>query len=359
VNTQPFTKGQKNDEDLHHAPARRRDDQLANEIVQKCHNDDIYSISVSSVDLMNASHAGVTSMVLTSTSPRINLRRFTRLEHLDISNARFSNLGSLSSLTTLIISMSHMPGSAYHPIIHKVNTTNLTGLVHLELGGVVLDDSVGSMSHLTSLRRLALREKYYGGISALSHLSELTGLTHLDVSNSKVLDVHLMGLTQLRHLNIEGCTSLFDESPLVGLKSLEYLNVGCTTLVGLSHLDRLTHLVVSNHFKVSMPTFPALSVLEISGGQCCDTSAVSQMTTLTRLTVRGANPFRMETVDNLKSLTHLDLIRCRFRSDVTNLNILTKLKGLTHLNVSRTDMFANLDTSQLSRLTALTIINDI
>ena len=93
-----------------------------------------------------------------------------------------------------------------------------------------------------------------GGISDVSPLAKLTGLTRLQVAGNRVSDISpLAKLTNLKWLELSE-NNIVDVSPLVKLKNLTWLHVGGNEISDFSPLDAFSEdVTIINH---SNPAFP-------------------------------------------------------------------------------------------------------
>ena len=118
-----------------------------------------------------------------------------RKMQLTLINTEVSDVSSLSGLTSL-----KMLDLRETPVSDVSSLSGLTSLKMLYLSGTQVSD-VSSLSGLTSLKKLYLRET---PVSDVSNLSGLTSLERLDLYGTQVSDVSsLSGLTSLKTLNLE------------------------------------------------------------------------------------------------------------------------------------------------------------
>jgi internalin A len=93
----------------------------------------------------------------------------------------------------------------------------MTGLLELDLSGLPIDDSAGSV--LAGLRRLQLLEIDGTGITDLAPLAGLSQLMGLRIGQCQVTDLSpLAALPRLYRLELPG-TPVHDLSPLLGLEA--------------------------------------------------------------------------------------------------------------------------------------------
>ena len=130
--------------------------------------------------------------------------------------------------------------------------SELIGLTNLYLSGAGVSD-ISAISGLTGLTNLDLS---YTGVSDISALSGLTGLTDLDLSNTGVSDISaLSGLTGLTNLYLS-YTGVSDISALSGLAGLTNLYLSDTAVSDISALSGLTGLTNLDLRNLSLSSIP-------------------------------------------------------------------------------------------------------
>jgi len=154
--------------------------------------------------------------------------------------------------------------------------------------------SLSRLENITHLNLLGCNS-----LTDISPLSGLTNLTSLRLAGSKSLsDISpLSGLTNLTSLRLAGSKSLSDISPLSGLTNLTSLDLhGCSPLSDISPLSGLTNL----------------TSLRLAGSKSLsDMSPLSGLTNLTSLRLRGSESLSdISPLSGLTNLTSLDLIDC-------------------------------------------------
>ena len=192
------------------------------------------------------------------------LAGLTKLDLLDISDNEVSDLSPLTGLTNLRhVKISHNNISDLSPLAKLPNLnrfdswgnplSDLSPLVGLE----IIDICGGQLDISTLEGAKNLKELYLlgGGVSDVSPLAKLTGLTRLRVAgNNNVLDISpLAELTGLKWLELSE-NGISDISPLVKLKNLTWLHVGGNEISDFSPLDGFSeNVTIINH---SNPAFP-------------------------------------------------------------------------------------------------------
>ena len=167
------------------------------------------------------------------------LTHLTELKTLSLFETNVSDLSDVSSMNQLeVLEISNIDVS-----VSDINGfSQLTNLRVLNLSDVEIDD-ISFVSELTLLEDLILFNN--GNISDLTPLSNLTGLTHLEVVNSRVEDIAVIGnLENLEILSLSG-NYIEDVSSLEGLSNLQYVdlsgnriaNLRALSSVGLAWLD--------------------------------------------------------------------------------------------------------------------------
>ena len=192
------------------------------------------------------------------------LAGLTKLDLLDISGNEVSDLSPLTGLTNLRhVKISHNNISDLSPLAKLPNLnrfdswgnplSDLSPLVGLE----IIDICGGQLDISTLEGARNLKELYLlgGGVSDVSPLAKLTGLTRLRVAgNNNVSDISpLAQLTGLKWLELSE-NRISDISPLVKLKNLTWLHVGGNEISDFSPLDAFSEdVTIINH---TNPGFP-------------------------------------------------------------------------------------------------------
>ncbi len=157
------------------------------------------------------------------------LRAFSRLTHLVLFEAPFTDASPLEGLTALeVLDLSRCPNVRDFNFLPK-----LTRLTSLLLSGTAFSDAA-LLGGLTGLRELGLGHTQLAasGLDALSPLTGLSGL-HLDGLAGLTDLSALAGLTGLRHLGLSD-TGVRDLKPLAGLVELRTLKLTRAPVTDLS-----------------------------------------------------------------------------------------------------------------------------
>ena len=156
-----------------------------------------------------------------------HLKALTGIEELDLSKTYISDAGLayLSELTNLkILNLADT---------HNINGVGLTHLTEhtaltiLDLPHTIEDEGLAHLAKLTALRELNLRDTKISN-EGLAHLSKLTSLEILDLGNTRISRAglaHLTTLTNLRSLNLYGTPIGINDTELAYLKKLTSLQV--------------------------------------------------------------------------------------------------------------------------------------
>ena len=228
---------------------------------------------------------------------------------------------------------------------HQAKLSDLTALTHLDLSNskkltqITGDALPISLTHLT-ITKSQITKLNTNGDDGGSNLSKLTKLTHLDLSNSE-------NLTQITNAALPDTLT---HLTITKSKITKLNNTGDANIANLSNLSALTHLDLSNSTQLNEITVDALP------------------TTLTHLILPGSKITKLNNtggantanLSNLTALTHLDLSNTENLNEITGLpNSLTHLilpgSKITKLNNNNDENTANL--SKLSALTHLDLSN--
>jgi hypothetical protein len=176
------------------------------------------------------------------------LKRLTKLDLLDISGNEIIDLSPLAELKNLRhVKVSHNNISDLSPLAGLSNLkrfdswgnplSDLSSLVGLE----VIDICGGEPDISTLEGARNLKELYLlgCGVSDVSHVAKLTGLTRLGLAGNRISDISLLAkLTDLKWLELAD-NKILDVSPLAQLKNLTWLHVGGNMVSDFSPLDGL------------------------------------------------------------------------------------------------------------------------
>jgi hypothetical protein len=184
--------------------------------------------------------------------------------------------------------------------------TNLTQLTHLDISETRIDD-FNLLSNLSKLTSLNIRNTAITDITVPSNLSLLS---ILDMGKTKIADFGpLVYLTNLTRLDISG-TSVSDLSPLARLSQLSMLNISNSDVTDLSPLARLSQL----------------SELHIGQIQVSDLSPLAQLTSLTKLDISGTPVSDFSPLIQLNNLTELNVTGMQISE--SNYDLLKNMKKL-------------------------------
>lgn len=195
------------------------------------------------------------------------------------------------------------------------------------------EELIVSLEDLKWLPNLQKLEISRHNIQNLEPLVSLQALEELNLENSSIRDVSVLGnMAQLTKLNLND-NHIIDISPLSGLTELGELHLrGC----GISNLTPLSGMV-------------QLTVLNLNDNNINDISVLSSMTALTTLYLRGSNINDVTPLSGVKNLEVLNLRENKL-SDIQPLAELVNLKQL-YLNHNEIK-----DISPLSELTNMQIL---
>jgi|GEM_PF-5227419 len=186
---------------------------------------------------------------------------------------------------------------------------------------------------------LALR---VDGLEAIPpEISELTGLSSLDLRNTQISDATpLAGLTSLTDLFLSN-TQIRDAAPLAGLTSLTDLDLGDTQISDAAPLAGLTSLTIlylnNRQIRDAAPLagLTSLMGLVLNNTQISDAAPLAGLTSLTHLYLSNTQISDAAPLAGLTNLTDLDLDNTQI-SDAAPLASLTSLTnlGLSNMQVS-------------------------
>ncbi|OAI12102.1 hypothetical protein A1507_19115 [Methylomonas koyamae] len=242
----------------------------------------------------------------TSYSPKslASLKNLKKLEWLDFSNTRISDISIVSEFKNLkLLNLSH---------------TNLTSLY--------------SLSKLDNLQTLNISGTK---VSDLTHLNNLKQLKSLFISGTRVKD--LFPISSLHNIDklYFGSTPIDDLSALAELNKLSVLVACNTKIIDISSLAQLTNLVkidISGNNVADLHPLSSLiglRTLDISGTRYSDLTALRKLSNLETLIMGLKLGFTVENdLESLKNLTSLKVLRIKGSKEVD----LTPILGLVGLN---------------------------
>ena len=214
----------------------------------------------------------------------------------------------------------------------RIEEARKTHADSLDLGDLALREMPGSLGELPHLRTLYLgsrkpletgrlqwyRERENPELESLEGLDRLTGLQHLQLSNTGVRNLApLAGLRQLKTLNLWQ-TRVNDLSPLARLLRLQSLDLWYTPVSDLTPLARLAELESLN--------------LEFCKG-VTDLTPLAGLHRMRHLEVAGTSVTDVAPLAGLGALQHLSLWKLR----VISLAPLAALPHLTYLTAGEAD----------------------
>ncbi len=197
----------------------------------------------------------------------------------------------------------------------KLTAGDLLELTGLDAPNANIQDLTG-LEYAHNLRSLDLRAEYTSGeesvnsntVSDLSPLIELTRLTHLNLSHTKLIDLApLSGLTNITSLYLWE-NNISDLAPLSELKNLTQLSLWENNISDLAPLSKLKNLITLN-----------LDFNNIS-----DLAPLSELTQLTQLRIHSNN------ISDLAPLLTLNLTGTQW--DSTGLNLWNNPLSYTSIN---------------------------
>ena len=228
--------------------------------------------------------------------------------------------------------------------VQQVRDQDLASVTMLDLRGIQAEgDWLSHLSGLTSLETLVLSQTSISD-AGLKHLSGLASLQGLHLSQTSISDAglsHLSGLTSLEWLDLSQ-TSISDAglSHLSGLTSLQVLILSQTSIsdAGLSHLSGLTSL---EHLNLSQTSISGAGLSHLSG------LASLEWLNLSQTSISDAG---LSHLSGLTSLKWLNLSQTSI-SDA-GLSHLSGLTSLKWLNLSQT----SISDAGLKHLACLTVL---
>jgi len=215
--------------------------------------------------------------------------------------------------------------------------------------------SFADLKYLPNLTKLTIRDKK---IDTLAHLSSLSKLVVLDLSESKfpVDDLTVLaGLPSLSSLTMAGC-NLSTIDGLEGARCLSYLDLSNNTLRNLNVLSSMTTLAELNLQHNAVSSLEQLSGLENLSRLNISYNAVSTLTPLSgcvRLTALNADHNELKNLVGLERLALLSELSVDYNS-ISEVATLTSNAELTNLSIASNDIT---DISALRALNKLQIFD--
>ena len=241
----------------------------------------------------------------------VNEGKFNKLNQLPPSIAR------LKQLTTLVCAGLVMEGGI------SSNTKKWT---------------ISNFSVLSNLTQLTHLDLSYNQITDLSPLAQIGSLVSIDLSRNHITDlslIPLVGLSNLRQLSLSS-NQIADLSHLVGLKSLEQLDLYGNQISDpspLSGLYNLKQLVLSGNQITNLQSLLGLSnlrKLDLNYNKVTNLSGLSDLPNLTQLSLNRNGISSLVGLSGLSNLRELALSD----NQITDLSDLSDLPDLIQLNLS-------------------------
>lgn len=198
----------------------------------------------------------------------------------------------------------------------------LTNLQELDLsrtdfitkGGWVSD--IGDLIGLTNLRRLNLSGNY--GIDNIDGIANLTNLQELNLDNTNIGN--------------KGLFTAFATAQLPNLKKLTLIKTGISNISALANLVSLEVLDLSNTLVRDISIlagFPNLQLLYLFGTDVSDINALSGLTNLRKLSLVGTQVNDISTLARLINLQEINLSI----TPTSDISVLIKLTNLQVVNL--------------------------
>lgn len=250
----------------------------------------------------------------------------------------------------------------YQSIINDTEINNLLkNVIRLELGKGCLSNKL----LLPNLRSLVVfnNEKYF---QKYDFISNLIGLTHLQISGEKMKDGTISTLTNLISLRLVSCENITSRVliHLSNLQKLDLCRYKCSKAIDINieSLSNLFELTISNYYIANVP-FNNLINLSILNLDRCDNQSLSGLMNLSTLSLHNCKNICIKHLTNLtqlkisysdcmdiKSLIHLNKLYIDHCDKIIDINCLTNLT-----NLSLTSNGAINDISNLTNLLTLLI----
>jgi len=183
--------------------------------------------------------------------------------------------------------------------------------------------NINFLKHIQSLQKLRLNGiGIFKNHQLLNPLTDLAGLTHLEISTAGVRHIQIIGeLKTLEHLDLEA-NDIDNLYPLKSLTNLNYLDLSRNDIVDIQPLSGLD----------------LLSDLDLSENEISDLNPLKNLTKLHTLNLNQNRIKNITPIEKLNSLVELYL----GDNEITNIDPLVKLNLLQELDISHnriTDSF--------------------
>lgn len=263
------------------------------------------------IHLLNRTQVALTNTTLTSIEP---LRKFSRLEIVDL---RKSNIADLSPLADFVqLRELYIEGS---------KTSSLNGLEKLR--------------HLQKLTASKM------GLTSVEPLRNLLALEELDLSENDIEDITpLEGLVNLRKLNLSLNSKIRNVQPLARMHAIQELSLAKIDIKNLDVLKEMKYLDKLNIFNTGITTleplrgFSNLSVLDCGFNVVSSLDPIKDMKFIQHLNVAGTAVTDLNVLGNFKFLKRLD---CSNNPRLTSLGPVIGLEDVEELKCFYTKIDKN------------------
>lgn len=245
-----------------------------------------------------------------------NFSEHKKLEYMKIclcnSKSNLSGISKLSSLKGLSLNDCYVS-------IDINYFKNFKELNYIDLSGCHSLSNLSSLCYLQKLKTIKLSNRQGENDHALEGLSSLTGLEDLELRESQICEIIIVGFTNLERL------AIFFNGISIDIKNLSTLKKLKTLEFNLNHsLENIEYL----------SSFRFLKKLRISGCYTLESiRCVSDLTDLEHLDLSNCPLLtRIESLHKLLKLKTLNLSECIILSNIDFLRALTNLKGLDLTN---------------------------
>jgi Leucine-rich repeat (LRR) protein len=299
------------------------------------------------VNLPKLKHLDLRSVIITN----MGKTGYPGLEFLDLSSTRLHDITFLNNNFPVL---RHLDLSSCNEITDVTFLAKLSTLKFLNLSETgVIDISVLGLSKMSSLEHLHLN---LTEITSLPVLGK--NLKSLDLSHCYFLEdiAAMSNLQKLKDLDLECCKNIVDFTILGEMLSLENLQLDATQITSLPVLGKnlkILNLYLCNRLEdlSAMSNLQKLKDLNLdSCEKIVDFTVLTKMSSLETLNLTATKIKSLPVLG--KNLKSLDLSDCHCLKDVSGLS---KLKTLVTLNLSCCYLLENL--SGLAKLQTLVILD--
>ncbi|MBL6447289.1 leucine-rich repeat domain-containing protein [Fulvivirga sp. 29W222] len=219
-----------------------------------------------------------------------------------IDSATFSDIKNISQISELDIS-----GNQY--ITNIAPLSQLSSLTHLDLSGTNIYD-LKPIRNLTKLEELNISNTPVDNLESLKYAGELR---YLELKNTPVKDITILKrLGKLQLLNLNG-TRVSDLSPIAELTDLKNLQLANTPLLSIDILKPVISLEELNISSTNITTLSPVSGLEklkIIKADSTPIPSLSPLSSLKSLKIISVNYTVVSDLSPLSDLTALERIYC-------------------------------------------------